>query len=106
MMVAAASVVVVAAVGGYVLGSSRDAAFEVVGTAYFTDTQIGLEGDDWTYHVPLDVRWTDREGTWHEGGRPACLPPSDTTLEGVRVSAVPVEVQGLGFRQVVAVHCD
>ncbi len=103
---AAAAVAVLAALGGYWIGSSRVAAFEAVGTAHSTATQIGVEGDDWSYNVPLHVRWTDAGGGWHEGERPRCLPPSDTPLDGIRLTVVPVEARGAGFRQVVAVHCD
>ncbi len=103
---AAGVVAVVAASVGYWLGASRHGAFETVGTAHSTEAQIGLEGDDWTYNIPLDVQWTDSSGGWHEGERPACLPASNKVIEGVRVTAVPVETRGMGFRQVVAVHCD
>ncbi len=106
LAMAAAVIAVLAAFGGYWIGSSRGAAFETVGTAHSTGAQIGVEGDDWSYDVPLHVRWTDVEGGWHEGERPECLPPSDTALEGIRITAVPVEARGVGFRQVVAVHCD
>lgn len=106
LVVAAAAIAVLAALAGYWLGSSRGNAFETVGTAYSTRGQIGLEADGWSYNVPVDVRWTDANGTWHEGERPKCLPPSNTNLEGIRVTAVPVGARGLGFRQVVAVHCE
>jgi hypothetical protein len=107
-----AMLAVLAGLLGYWVGASRHGAFETVGIAHFTQAQIGLESDDWTYNIPLDVRWTDTNGVWYEGGRPECLPPSDTPLEdntpleGIRVTAVPVDARGLGFRQVVAVHCD
>ncbi|HEV2122473.1 MAG TPA: hypothetical protein VGW38_06835 [Chloroflexota bacterium] len=106
--VLAAGAVAVALVGalvGFWFGSARNDAFETVGTAYSTKSQIGLEAEGWSYNIPLDVQWRDAAGTWHEGGRPECLPPSNTSLEGIRVTAVPVEVRGAGFRHVVAVHC-
>lgn len=103
---AAAAITVVAALLGYWVGSARGGAFETVGAAYSTKSQISLEADDWSYNIPLEVDWTDAEGTWHEGERPECLPPSNTSLEGIRVTAVPVEARGMGFRQVVAVHCE
>lgn len=103
---ASAAIAVLAASLGYWVGAARHDAFETVGTAHSTEAQIGLESDDWTYNVPLDVQWTDNNGDWHEGERPECLPPSDAPLEGIRVTAVPVETRGIGFRQVVAVHCD
>lgn len=45
-------------------------------------------------------------GTFHEGSRPECLPPTGRGLEGpVRITWVPVEADGMGWRQVVAVTC-
>ena len=104
--VASAGIAVLAAPVGYWLGSSRHDAFETVGTAHSTEAQIGLEGDDWSYNIPLDVQWTDASGSWHDDGRPECLPPSSKALENIRITAVSVEARGMGFRQVVAVHCD
>jgi hypothetical protein len=60
--------------------------------------------DDSYVSVPLDVRWVDVSGGSHEGDRPECLPP--TGVEGpVRVTWTPVEVDGLGWRQVLSVTC-
>jgi len=60
--------------------------------------------DDSYVSVPLDVRWVDASGRAHEGDRPECLPP--TGVEGpVRVAWTPVEVDGLGWRQVLSVTC-
>lgn len=103
---AAAAIAVVAGSVGYWIGASRHDAFETVGAAHSTEAQIGLQTDDWTYNVPLTVQWTDDNGVWHGGGRPECLPPSDTPLEGIRVTAVPVEARGVRWRQVLVVHCD
>lgn len=104
-----ASALVVAALAGtagYWFGTSRHGAFEVVGIAHSTAARIGVETENWSYNVPLDVRWTDANGEWHEGERPRCLPPSSDSLPGVRIAAVPVETRGLRFRQVVAVYCE
>lgn len=90
----------------YWIGTTRSAASEYVGDAYSTELQIGIRTDDWSYDVPLDVRWTDSTGQWHEGSRPECLPPERGSLSGIRFAAVPVETRGIGFRQVVAVFCD
>ena len=105
VLAGAVALTLVAGVVGYAFGSSRSGVFETVGSAHSTEAQISLEADGWTYAIPLDVMWSDATG-WHEGGRPKCLPPSDADLEGIRVSAVPVETRGMGFREVVAVHCD
>jgi hypothetical protein len=60
--------------------------------------------DDSYVGVPQDVRWIDVSGGSHEGDRPECLPP--TGMVGpVRVAWTPVEVDGLGWRQVLRVTC-
>ena len=62
--------------------------------------------DGWDVSVPLDVAWTDSQGTFHEGGRPECLPPTGRGLEGpVRLSWTKVDIDGMGWRQVVWVGC-
>ena len=62
--------------------------------------------DDSYVSVPLDVRWVDVSGRSHEGDRPECLLPTGSGLEGpVRVAWTPVEVDGLGWRQVLSVTC-
>jgi hypothetical protein len=66
---------------------------------------ISIEADGWTYGVPLDgVRWIDASNTWHEDGRPDCLPSTGTTLP-VTFGAVEVTVEGVGWRPVVWVDC-
>lgn len=69
--------------------------------------QIGCTlSDGWDVSVPLDVAWTDAHGTFHEEGRPRCLPPTGRGLEGpVRLAWTKVEAQGIGWRQVVWVGC-
>lgn len=102
-VVLAAAVIGVA--GGYAL---RDRAATVsvrVGQAYSTPYQIGIFTRQWAYAVPLHVFWRDIAGTWHEGSRPACLPP---TGEIRNVTFGTVNVTGAGgpsFRQVVWVDC-
>jgi hypothetical protein len=57
-------------------------------------------------NVPLDVFWVDVSGRSHEGDRPECLPPRGSGSAGpVRVAWTPVEVDGLGWRQVLRVTC-
>lgn len=99
-----AAALVVGLAGGYLLGTVRTGVAEHVGDAYSSEAQIAVQTRSWTYAVPLDVQWTDAAGTWHSG-RPACLPPTGA-IPDIRFAAVPVDVRGLGFRQVVAVFCD
>ncbi len=63
--VLSAAALVVAALArhaGYWFGASRHGAFEVVGSAHSTAARIGVEAENWSYSVPLDVRWTDAKG--------------------------------------------
>jgi len=65
-----------------------------------------LTNEDWTIGVPLDVAWRDSSGSFHEDGRPECLPPTGIGLEGpVTVHYRDVRVDGMGWKQVVQVDC-
>jgi hypothetical protein len=68
---------------------------------------ISCELSDSSYvSVPLDVLWVDVSGRSHEGDRPECLPARGSGLAGpVRVAWTFVEVDGLGWRQVLRVTC-
>ena len=66
---------------------------------------ISIEADGWTYGVPMDVAWVDRTGSWHEQGRPECLPPEGTSVP-VRFASVDVSIGGAGWRPVVWVSCQ
>ena len=62
--------------------------------------------DGWTVAVPSDVSWADPAGTWHDSGRPDCLPPNRHGGEvQVGISWVQVTVNHRSWRQVVAVAC-
>ncbi len=95
-------------VGGYVIGRHLPPTVqqESVRCLSATGTISCDLADGWTVAVPRDVRWTDRLGSFHEGGRPACLPPTGIGLEDpVQISWVNAELDGAGWRQVVAVDC-
>lgn len=63
-------------------------------------------GDGRDVSVPVTLSWTDSGGTFHEGGRPSCLPATGRGLEGpVRVSWTEVDVDGMHWRQVLHVAC-
>lgn len=64
--------------------------------------------DGWTYGIPLDVAWTDADGSFHQTGRPACL-PIDSGPSGmvgpITFASVNVVVGSSSWRQVVWVSC-
>lgn len=92
-------------VGAFWLGSSRPAVSFHTGVAHSAEGAISVEADGWTYAVPLDgVAWVDSRDTWHNGGRPECLPPTGTTRP-ITFAAVEATVEGSTWRPVVWVSC-
>lgn len=76
------------------------------GTASSGENSISVEAEGWTYAIPTDVSWQGSDGTWHEKGRPACLPPSEDPQGPVRFGAVEVAAEdGPSWREVVWVRC-
>jgi hypothetical protein len=76
------------------------------GFAHSTQAQISITGEDgWVYGVPLDVHWTDAGGVWHEGDRPASLPPVGEVPAPVTFAATLVTINGMTWRPVVWVSC-
>jgi hypothetical protein len=75
------------------------------GLAHSAEGAISIETTDWTYGVPLDgITWVDSANSWHEGGRPDCLPPATDTIS-VRFASVEVTVEKQTWRPVVWVDC-
>lgn len=73
---------------------------------------LSVQVDGWTYGIEDSVKWTDRQGSMHEGGWPACLEPrhpgfSNRNHEKVRFgfAEVSVDAGGFGWRPVVMVDC-
>jgi hypothetical protein len=100
------AVALVAAVGGYLVGTNRSGVSIYTGKAHSTQAQISITGaDGWVYSVPLDVNWTDAGGGWHEGDRPDCLPPVGDVVAPVTFAATQVTVSGMTSRPVVWVSC-
>jgi hypothetical protein len=105
-IVVLAAVGLVAALGGYLVGSNRPAVSIYTGKAYSTQGQIAIAAKDgWVYNVPLDVQWTDASGVWHEGDRPVCLPPVGEVPMPVTFAATQVTVNRMTWRPVVWVSC-
>ena len=76
----------------------------LTGRADAVETGGSIETGEWTYALPVnDVPWLDAEGTWHEDGRPECLPPGASRR--IRFAAVEVTVEGSTWRPVVWIDC-
>src|ERR1700716_1861422 len=87
-------------------GTNRSVVSIYTGKAHSMQAQISITGEDgWVYGVPLDVRWTDASGVWHEGARPVCLPPVGDMPVPVTFAATQVTVNGMTWRPVVWVSC-
>jgi hypothetical protein len=90
---------------GFYLGTIGSQVSVHAGVPSSAPGAISIEADGWTYSVPLDgVAWIDDGGSWHDSGRPTCL-PVDGTTEAVRFGAVTVSLEGSTWRPVVWVDC-
>ena len=92
---------------GYALGmnTGRVAVHRNV-LAQSGDDQVSAQADGWWYSISLDVQWQDAGGTWHERGRPSCLP--NRTQVPVTFGSTEIALPGpgaLSFRPVVWVSC-
>ena len=102
--VAALSVLGLGLLVGVVLGVRLAGPQTLHGLAHSAEGAISAEADGWTYGIPLDVAWTDQTGSWHDRGRPACLPPSSADIP-ISFQAVGATAGGVGWRGVVWVDC-
>jgi hypothetical protein len=96
--------VVVALAIGFAAGTWRFGPTVHSGMAQSAEGAISVESDGWFYGIPMEVAWTDRQNSWHERGRPDCLPPSAAPIP-IRFSAVEVTAKEVQWRQVVWVDC-
>jgi hypothetical protein len=95
--------IVAAILVAYFLGTLRPTVQLHTGTGYAAEGAISVEADGWTYSIPRDdMVWIDQQGSWHDAGRPSCLPIGSVT---VKFAAVEVHVQDSTWRQVVWVDC-
>jgi hypothetical protein len=103
--IAVVALVAIAVWIGHEAGASRSAVRWHTGNAYSTPGQIEVSAGGWSYDIPLDLQWEDNNGSFHESGRPACLPPT-FSVSRVRFAEIDVKVEGTKLRQVVFVSCD
>ena len=89
----------------YTAGSRGDVSRVLHGTVYVGADQASAKVGSTYYAVPLDVPWRDIQGTWHEGGRPACL-GSLGQSRPITFGAVAFKREGLLQQAVVWVDCS
>ena len=75
--------------------------------AHSAPTQISAAcSDGWVYAIPVDdVDWADAQGNLHLGGRPDCIPASDSEIGPISFGSVDVKIGGSERRVVVYVSC-
>jgi hypothetical protein len=101
-----ASVCLLAGLIGFLVGVNRSNVAIRSCKAYAAPTQAtAICGDGWAYAIPVDIRWTDAKGAWHDGGRPDCLPLGPQEVNRITFASVDARVNGVGWRPVIWVSC-
>ena len=97
-----AGALLLAALGGFLLGSERSDVMELEGRAGVGEHVATIESGGWSNGLSQSVAWIDASGSYHDDGWPECLGRAGNTTN-VRFDAV--EVPLLGSRAVVYVDC-
>lgn len=93
-----------AGVVGYAIGASNSTTTIHKAMVYSMDSISSVPIDGWTYGIPLDLAWIDASGSFHEHGRPDCLPPSGL-IGPITFASVEANIGGTVYRPVVWVSC-
>jgi hypothetical protein len=64
---------------------------------------LSIETGEFTYGGGFGFSWTDAAGTWHEDGRPECLP--EGASRRVTFAVTEVTVDGRTWRPIVWLDC-
>lgn len=96
---------VLASVAGWAIGNQRSLPTVRSAMVYSSGNISTLPIDGWTYAIPLDVSWTDAAGSFHDHGRPDCLPPATGPIGPITFASVDVSAGGFSWRPVVWVSC-
>jgi hypothetical protein len=73
------------------------------GRADAAESGLSITTEDWTYGGGYGFRWVDAVGTWHDDGRPDCLPVGTSRV--VTFAATVVMVDGSTWRPIVWLDC-
>ena len=95
----------IAAAAGYLIGARRDTVSVRSAMVYSAGSISTAPVEGWTYGIPLDVPWTDASGSFHQNGRPDCLPPGTALIGPITFGTVDVRGANMSWRQVVWVSC-
>ena len=94
-----------AGLAGYAIGAGKTTTTIHKAMVYSVGTISSVPIDGWTYEIPLDLAWTDANGTYHLHGRPECLPPSIGPIGPITFASVEASAGGVSWRPVVWVSC-
>ena len=94
-----------AGIAGYAIGASKSTTTIHRAMVYSVGTISSVPIDGWTYGIPLDIAWTDGNGSYHDHGRPDCLPSSIGPIGPITFASVEVSAGGVSSRPVVWVSC-
>ena len=103
-LLAAAGALLLGGLIGALLTVRTSAPRTLTGLAQSAEGAISVRVGNDFHGIPLDVAWTDAAGSWHERGRPACLPPSADPIS-VTFQAGEFRAGGIGWLQAVWVDC-
>jgi subtilisin family serine protease len=102
---AVAGLVLVAALVGYGVGGPRSGASLHTSMVASAEGAIAATADGRIINIPLDVSWTDAQGSLHDHGRPDCLPPSVASIGPITFGSVDVSEGNRSWQQVFWVSC-
>jgi hypothetical protein len=100
-----AAAAAVSLTAGVVVARAQPSVAIRVADGYASPAQAGVSTKGWSYDVPLDVQWRDATGSWHENGRPDCI-PTHGAIHHLRFATVTAKVEGVTWRPVVWVDCQ
>jgi len=104
-LAAAALLIALAAIAGWTIGIQRGSTTLRSAMVYSVDSISTVPIDGWTYGIPSDVAWTDAAGSFHQNGRPDCLPKATELIGPITFATVDASAGGTSWRQVVWVSC-
>jgi hypothetical protein len=92
-------------VAGFAIGANKPSTTMRTALIYSSGSISSMPIDGWTYGIPLDVAWTDASGSYHDHGRPDCLPPAIGLIGPITFATVEASAGGVSWRPVVWVSC-
>jgi hypothetical protein len=105
VVVAAIALIAAFGVGYFVAGVNGAHPPVYTGGGQVGDSQASFQVGDTTYGFEDSVAWTDRSGSFHDGGWPDCLPKLQS-VTGIRFAATTLWLGNVGVAKIVWVDCQ